>query len=351
MLVSQPGQGVLAGAQPHQLVLPGPADGSCANVGFSHELLLHSVYRRVAQAGHTGVACQTPPADPVMACTVGHVTKTCVKCNEPKSVTEFHRDAGRADGRFPWCKACRSLYGATEHYRAQVRAIYHSDPDRFAAYQRDFRMKAREAVLGHYGRLCACCGVKDNLTIDHVAGNGADHRRELFGSTRGSSGKWYAWLVAEGFPNEYQTLCRRCNRSKGRTDHCHLDHGAPPRTAMRGAANGDGRNHTYRRARYMADREASLEASRSYVRQLRKAVLDHYGWQCACCGASERLRLDHVAGHGTRHVRESFGGDYRRFWRWLAAEGFPPDYQTLCMPCNVSKSNGAHCNLEHASVG
>src|SRR5688500_2156960 len=33
--------------------------------------------------------------------------KTCLKCDTPKDLNEFHKDAKRPDGRFPYCKRCR----------------------------------------------------------------------------------------------------------------------------------------------------------------------------------------------------------------------------------------------------
>lgn len=76
-------------------------------------------------------------------------------------------------------------------------------------------------VFGHYGRRCACCGAAERLTIDHVDGDGAEHRREL-----GSQGSWalYRWLVVNGFPPGFQTLCEPCNGSKGRRAACRIDH-------------------------------------------------------------------------------------------------------------------------------
>ena len=39
-------------------------------------------------------------------------SKVCSKCDETKPLDAFHRDASRADGRFPQCKACRKPYAA-----------------------------------------------------------------------------------------------------------------------------------------------------------------------------------------------------------------------------------------------
>lgn len=68
----------------------------------------------------------------------------------------------------------------------------------------------RSLVFDHYGRKCECCGetIIEFLTIDHVDGGGTKHRKTL----GGKSGTWfYRWLVKQGFPKGYRTLCYNCN--------------------------------------------------------------------------------------------------------------------------------------------
>jgi hypothetical protein len=89
--------------------------------------------------------------------------------------------------------------------------------------RRQRRAELRRRVFEVYGRACRCCGSVRNLTLDHIDGNGAQHRRELFG--RQTSGvHLYAVLVRKGCPPGYQTLCAPCNRSKGSGDRCRIDH-------------------------------------------------------------------------------------------------------------------------------
>ena len=78
--------------------------------------------------------------------------------------------------------------------------------------------KMRRNVFEHYGLSCACCGEStfEFLEIDHVDGDGKgnDHRREI-----GYSGI-YKWLIRNGFPEGFQTLCSNCNRAKFRYGVC-----------------------------------------------------------------------------------------------------------------------------------
>lgn len=75
------------------------------------------------------------------------------------------------------------------------------------------RVRARQfaAVLAAYGGACACCGETTPafLTIDHVDGGGAEHRREVGRDI-------YRWLVREGFPDGFRLLCWNCNCGRER---------------------------------------------------------------------------------------------------------------------------------------
>jgi hypothetical protein len=78
------------------------------------------------------------------------------------------------------------------------------------------------AAITAYGGRCACprCHVRhvELLTIDHVNGDGADHRRALGRGTR----DFYRWLEKRGYPPEYQALCGSCNLAKSDRAACPL---------------------------------------------------------------------------------------------------------------------------------
>lgn len=80
--------------------------------------------------------------------------------------------------------------------------------------------RRRRAIFRHYGRVCACCGTRENLTVDHIDGGGNAHRAEI-----GQGGYGFSrWLVVNGFPDGFQILCGPCNESKGDGKSCRLDH-------------------------------------------------------------------------------------------------------------------------------
>ena len=72
-------------------------------------------------------------------------------------------------------------------------------------------LKNKQVVLAHYCHneiRCQICGFSDMraLTIDHLAGGGCQHRREL----RGGGPGFYRWLKQRNFPDGYQVLCMNC---------------------------------------------------------------------------------------------------------------------------------------------
>jgi hypothetical protein len=72
-------------------------------------------------------------------------------------------------------------------------------------------------VFDHYGDFCKCCGetYHEFLTVDHINDDGAEHRRNVTGTT-----SIYRWLVSNDFPSGFQILCWNCNAAKHFRDGC-----------------------------------------------------------------------------------------------------------------------------------
>lgn len=156
----------------------------------------------------------------------------------PLPVSEFHRDTRTPGGLTSRCKACTRVDGAAarrrrreadpekvreaqRRYRAANpeagRQYYAANADKLREQQRQSHQRKRDAVLDHYGRVCACCGGTDRLAIDHIGGGGNQHRAQL-----GRGNAFYRWLISQGFPDGFQTLCKPCNTSKGNGPVCKL---------------------------------------------------------------------------------------------------------------------------------
>jgi hypothetical protein len=86
-----------------------------------------------------------------------------------------------------------------------------------APYQRDYRKRVRAEVIKHYGDKCECCEETELLflTIDHINGDGAEHRRQNSYNGDGRSG-WsiYYWLRKNNYPEGFRVLCWNCNCSR-----------------------------------------------------------------------------------------------------------------------------------------
>lgn len=81
-------------------------------------------------------------------------------------------------------------------------------------HQRHRRRLERVVVFSWYGTECACCGSVEDLTIDHIIPTGKAKSQAI--------SVFYRWLIAAGFPEGFQTLCRSCNSSKKKGTMCLL---------------------------------------------------------------------------------------------------------------------------------
>ncbi len=130
-------------------------------------------------------------------------TKTCSDCRRVKSINEFYLNKNSHDGYCNRCKSCSKVY--CSDWRK-------SNPEKVSESKRHLAQDLKREVLTHYGNgWCACvhCGFDnmDALSIDHIDGNGIEHRRSLGLST---GRKFYAWCKRNGYPEGYQTLCMNC---------------------------------------------------------------------------------------------------------------------------------------------
>lgn len=83
-------------------------------------------------------------------------------------------------------------------------------------YRKQHRQEIKIEVLTYYGNgklACIKCGFNnvDALSIDHINGNGGNHRNVIGNSI-------YSWLRARNYPDGYQTLCMNCQYIKREED-------------------------------------------------------------------------------------------------------------------------------------
>jgi hypothetical protein len=103
--------------------------------------------------------------------------------------------------------------------------------ERYNAAKSEYRFKLKVAAISHYSNgamSCARCGFNadiDALCLDHINDDGAEHRKQLSISGRGTINGTtiYERFKALGWMDGLQVLCANCNtikelrRKRGRT--------------------------------------------------------------------------------------------------------------------------------------
>jgi hypothetical protein len=152
-------------------------------------------------------------------------TRKCYTCGKQKPIQDFPQETSKG------CRECRQSGAAQKKKAARAAADYQqnkagisvrnkewkaSNAPKYQSQQRAYRnqkrLEIRDMVLERMGGKCACCGEREPLflTIDHVNGGGAIHRRQI-----GKTDMW-KWLYHNDFPEGFQILCFNCNAGKHR---------------------------------------------------------------------------------------------------------------------------------------
>lgn len=106
--------------------------------------------------------------------------------------------------------------------RAYERRCYAYDPQKQSHSFNKYKAKLKKQFFDRYGSACACCGEDDEifLTVEHIGGGGAAHRKQL---KRESVDSIISDIRRRGWPDGYATLCMNCNfarwRNKGLCPH------------------------------------------------------------------------------------------------------------------------------------
>jgi hypothetical protein len=141
------------------------------------------------------------------------------KCANPncgwKELDEFYHDRSRADRRNQYCKAC---------VKEKEKRKYLNDTKTHKKRCKEYTRKIKREAMDQYGKICQCCGESrlEFLTLDHINGDGAEHRRKM-GFSHSCTGYWfYLWLRKNDWPQDLglQVLCANCNTAKGACGEC-----------------------------------------------------------------------------------------------------------------------------------
>lgn len=151
------------------------------------------------------------------------VFERCFRCQENATTIA---EGGWKIHRNGYCTPCSREYNKERNSRPDVReknletheAYRKRRPDLVNARARRRNQRIKREVFSHYGGRCKCCGERrlEFLSIDHIHGNGAEHRR----SGIGLGLRMYYWLRRNGFPDGFRLLCMNCNTSLGKWGYC-----------------------------------------------------------------------------------------------------------------------------------
>lgn len=154
------------------------------------------------------------------------IYRTCTNCESQYLATSefFFRKKDGKYGLSSRCKSCdykRKVRWQKENpdkHHAIQRRVYQKrkreNPNYDSEYRKRVLREVKETVFSHYGG-CACCGEDtfEFLSIDHINGDGAKHRKP----TKKSSMRTYNVykdIIDSGFPSTIQVLCFNCHFSK-----------------------------------------------------------------------------------------------------------------------------------------
>lgn len=137
----------------------------------------------------------------------GNITaRSCTRCHLVKSLDHFSINKTKKSGFNSSCKECARI---TYQLRRDRNKDLGLNPCK------DWNNRYKFEVFSHYSGgtpKCECCDSKylPHLTIDHIAQDGAKHRKELKES--GSRFTW-KWLKDNNYPEGFRVLCMNCNRT------------------------------------------------------------------------------------------------------------------------------------------
>ncbi len=122
------------------------------------------------------------------------------------------------------CRRCGKRKPAEDKVTCTIcskkqKAYFKKHSTKRGEYQTKYISKLKAAAfLAYGGYKCVCCGttIKEFLTIDHVNGGGAKHRKEIGRATHST----YLWLKRNNYPSNFRILCMNCNFSYGVYGYC-----------------------------------------------------------------------------------------------------------------------------------
>ncbi len=152
----------------------------------------------------------------------------CKRCAIKKNNARAKRLA--AEKKCVDCQAPIEAGSRCAAHKKAHRERYHANRVENAKTAKERRRRLKQAAFSAYGGAkCTCCGDEhlEFLSIDHIAGDGAEHREKLLAEFGWKSNRsamcgstFYAWLKKQGYPPGFRVLCMNCNFSIAKFGYC-----------------------------------------------------------------------------------------------------------------------------------
>lgn len=96
------------------------------------------------------------------------------------------------------------------------------------------------------------------------------------------------------------------------------------------------------RRRRLTNKEKYNAYMRERTKQRKIRVIKEYGGKCTCCGETfiEFLSMNHKNNDGAEHRRKIGRSN---LYNWLIKNGFPKEFEVMCMNCNSSFGFYGYC--------
>lgn len=97
----------------------------------------------------------------------------------------------------------------------------------------------------------------------------------------------------------------------------------------------------------MSEKPSRAEYFRERHHKRRRAIIEHYGGRCECCGEDtyEFLAIDHRDGGGAKH-RAAMKSGGSGIIDWIHRHNFPTGFRILCHSCNGAMGYYGYCPHE-----
>lgn len=256
--------------------------------------------------------------------------RICRICKREKELnaTEFVKDHTRPYGLGYVCRECsrkdnnarRKIYMKDEEFRNKCIAWSTSYNKRHPDKYKEIQSKLRINLFNAYGNSCKFCGSFENLSLDHVQGDGKQRRLDLGKNTY----THYRDALSEINHDKYQILCKTCNWMKGTLSNKEFFD-----------------KLSFIKPYIFTERPINLPTIPIPISMtLRIRLLDMYGRSCKYCMARDinLLELDHVKGNG-KQERQNHNQNQYSIYRQAIKSRDATLYQILCRTCNRIKHN------------